>query len=308
MPNRRSFLKQLGVGSGLLLSGQFPFSSFAAGNSASELTILHTNDTHSQLDPFPATAARNAGQGGILARAAVIEQLRAQQSYVLLLDAGDFLQGTPYFDIYKGVPEIQAMNLLQYDAITIGAHDLDTGLDNLSGLLEQAHFPVVCANYTIDHPRLAQLVKPFTVVEKGGLRIGLFGIAGQPKGMLADHITAKIRYQDAIITAGTTAATLKKQHRCDMVICLSRLGLNDYYYRQLNDRMLARETEDIDLIIGGQSHTFLDKPLIVKNKKGKEVLITQAGWGGVAMGRLNYIFSDKKKILSANAQTVIIGK
>lgn len=305
MQSRRAFLKQSAIAGGLLLTGGFPLLSLAS-RTFERLTILHTNDTHSHLEPF--ATDQFAGLGGVANRAALINQIRAEAQHVLLLDAGDFFQGTDYFDIYKGTPEIEALNLMKYDAITIGDHEFDAGIDNLAERLSDVRCPVLNANYGFAGTSMEGKTQPYTTIRKGEMKIGIMGIGIELNGLIADSVATNIKYADPIKTANETAQKLKQKENCDFIICLSHLGFENYFSKKVNDKNLAQETTNIDVIIGGHSHTFLDKPFIVRNKKKKNVLITQAGWGGVKLGRIDFIFSDKKKILSANAQTVIIGK
>jgi 5'-nucleotidase len=307
MQNRRTFLKQSAAIGGLLLTNSIPFKSLA-GNNVERLTILHSNDTHSQLEPFASDAVKFANLGGVAGRATLINKIRIEEANVLLLDAGDFFQGTDYFDTYKGIPEIESMNLMRYDAITIGDHEFDGGIENLAEQLSNIKCPILVANYGFEGTSLEGKIKPYTTITKAGMKIGIIGIGIDLNGLVADPIAKRIKYLDPVKIANETALVLKQKENCDFIICLSHLGFENFFSKKVNDKKLAQETEHIDLVVGGHSHTFLDKPFIVKNKKKRDVLIVQAGWGGVKLGRIDYIFSDKKKILSANAQTVIIGK
>jgi 5'-nucleotidase len=306
MQSRRTFLKQAAIGSGLLLAGAFPFGSLAAAPRR-KLVILHTNDVHSRLDPFPDDGGKYAGQGGVAARAALIRQIREQEEHVLLLDAGDIFQGTPYFNIFKGEPEIKAMSMMGYDAVTMGNHDFDAGLEGFARQLVHASFRVLTANYDFTGTVLEGKTQPYMVVTKGGLRIGIFGLGIRLDGLVPPDAYAGMRYLEPVPVARAVSEQLKKQERCDMVICLSHLGY-DYPYQRVSDRILAAETEYIDLIIGGHTHTFLDQPVSVRNKNGGEVAISQVGWGGLRLGRLDYVFDSKKSSKRVKAQSVIVGK
>jgi len=307
MQTRRSFLKKFTAGSLLLGTGQFPFPALAAG-SVQQLCILHTNDTHSRLDPFPADSGPMAGAGGVRARAVLVNAIRRTDTQVILVDAGDFLQGTSWYELHKGIPEVEAMSLMQYDAVALGEHDLYGGIDELAASFKTARFPVVCSNYLFTGTALEQIVVPHKILFRNGMKIGIMAIAPSLYGSVPDHVAAAIGYKDPMTTALETSERLKHKERCDMIICLSRLGLPDHPDNRPDDRKLAAESFYIDVIIGGRTHTLLQQPLIIRNKKKNEVLVSQMGWGGVNLGRLNYIFSDKKKILSVNAQTVILGK
>lgn len=307
MQTRRTFIFKGSMAGGLLLLGSFPFHSLAKAKII-RLTILHTNDTQSQLEPFEAYVPKFAGLGGIQARADRIQQIRAEELNVLLFDAGDFFQGSPYFDTYKGEPEIRAMNLMGYDAACIGERDFDGGTDNLATQITKAQFSFVCANYDFTKTSLDGKILPYKIIEKAGIKIGVLGIGLQLKGRVSEDISNSIPNTDPVVQANKTALYLKKKEKCDFIICLSHLGLGTAIGSGFNDHVLAKQTEYIDLIIGGHSHTLLQKPLKYFNKGKNEVFVVQAGWGGAFLGRIDYVFSTRKNILSANAQTVELPK
>ena len=306
MLNRRTFIKRTATGSALFALGGFPFESFASSKPI-KLTLLHTNDVHSRLEPFAMDGSKYEGQGGVAARAALIAQIRSEEEHVLLLDAGDIFQGTPYFNLYKGEPEMKAMSMMRYDAVTMGNHDFDAGVDGFANQLIHANFPVLVANYEFSGTALEGKTKPYTIIKKGGLKIGLFGLGIQLKGLVPDESYGKTIYIEPIQIARSISEKLKKQEHCDFVISLSHLGY-EYNYNKVSDLILAKETEHIDLIIGGHTHTFLDEPKVIRNKKGKEVLINQVGWAGLRLGRLDFIFDDKKSSNLLQTQSVIISK
>lgn len=304
MLDRRSFLKNslLAAGVAVVPAG------WEDGAGTQSLTILHTNDTHSRIDPFPMDGSRNQGMGGVAARAALIEQIRKEGGEVLLLDAGDIFQGTPYFNLYKGEPEIRCMSAMGYDAVTIGNHDFDAGLENLANKLTFAQFPVVIANYDFTGTPMEYKYVPYKVFTKGRLKIGVTGVGIQPKGLVPEELYGATQYLPPVEKASETATYLKQQKKCDMVICLSHLG---YKYRDntVSDEILARESENIDLIIGGHTHTFLDKPEEFMNKKGQKVLVNQVGWAGIQLGRLDFEFSKfSRKNLSNSAALPVTKK
>lgn len=307
MLNRRDFIKKCGIAAGLTISGNFPTKSLAE-TSILKLTILYTNDTQSQLEPFGPEMPKYAGMGGIQSRADLIQKIRAEEKNVLLLDAGDFFQASPYFDTFKGSLEIEAMNKMKYDAVCIGEHEFDGGTENLTEQISKANFAVLCSNYQFINKELQSRIKAWNIIEKEGIKIGITGIGLDMKNLISEELNKEIIYHDAIKSANETAAYLKKKENCDFIICLSHLGLMDNENNLINDKTLARESEYIDLIIGGHSHILLNKPMKFFNKKRQEVLVTQAGWGGTHLGRLDYTFSTKKNILSSNAQTVEIVK
>ena len=246
---------------------------------------------------------RNQGLGGIAGRAELIRSIRSTEENVLLLDAGDIFQGTPYFNIYKGEPEIKAMSAMQYDACTIGNHDFDAGMENLATqLTRHANFPMLVANYDFTGTPMEHKTQPYKVFKKGKLKIGVFGVSIEGRGLIPDSLFGATRYLDPVQKANETADLLKKKEDCDMIICLSHLG-NKYDDKKVSDEILAKESEHIDLIIGGHTHTFLDAPIKYTNKSGGEVLVNQVGFAGILLGRLDFEFSKfsgKKMVKNHN--------
>lgn len=306
MLNRRKFIQQTAFTAGALLASEW----VNAGDApAQRLTVLHTNDVHSRLEPFPMDGSRNQGLGGIASRARLIEEIRATEEHVLLLDAGDIFQGTPYFNLYKGEPEIKAMSKMGYDACTMGNHDFDGGLENFATQLNHATFPVLLCNYDFTRTSMENKSLPYKIFKKGKLKIGITGVGIEMKGLVPDNLFGNTVYLDPVQKANETASMLKKEKGCDMVICLSHLG---YQYKEdinrISDLILARETEHIDLIIGGHTHTFLTEPVLIKNKKGSDVLVNQVGWAGLQLGRLDFEFSTYKKKKLTQSNTLVIGK
>lgn len=290
MLSRKSFIKQATLSSGAVLAGS-KLMEAAEYLSPLKLTILHTNDTHSRLEPFPMDGGRNQGLGGIAGRAQLIKKIRAEEEHVLLLDAGDIFQGTPYFNIYKGEPEIKAMSQMQYDACTIGNHDFDAGMENLASQMDKhANFPMLVTNYDFTGTPMEHKTQPYKIFKKGKLKIGVLGVSIEGRGLIPDNLFGATKYLDPVQKANETAALLKQIENCDMIICLSHLG-NKYSDAKVSDEILAKESEFIDLIIGGHTHTFLDEPLKYKNKNGNDVLVNQVGWAGIILGRLDYEFS-----------------
>lgn len=291
MSSRKSFIKQAAYSAGALLAGP-TIARMVDDFSPLKLTILHTNDTHSRLDPFPMDGSRNQGMGGVAARSKLIQQVRSEEENVLLLDAGDIFQGTPYFNVYKGEPEIKAMSGMKYDACTIGNHDFDAGMENLAlQLSRHANFPMLVANYDFSDTPMENKTMPYATFKKGKLKIGVFGIGIQPKGLIPDVLFGNTKYLEPVVTANETALKLKQKEKCDMVICLSHLG---YKYREggwTSDEILAKESDNIDLIVGGHTHTFLDNPVTYKNKKGNDIVVNQVGFAGIILGRLDFEFS-----------------
>jgi 5'-nucleotidase len=297
------------MAAGAMLVSKTGFGAFEEGNAVQKLVILHTNDVHSRLEPFPMDGGRNQGLGGVAARAELIRKIRSEEEQVLLLDAGDIFQGTPYFNLYKGEPEMKAMAAMQYDAATMGNHDFDAGLDNFATQLRHGGFPVLLCNYDFTATPMEGKSVPYKIFRKGKLKIGVTGVGIEMKGLVPDSLFGNTKYLDPVAKANETAAQLKKQEGCDMVICLSHLG---YKYKEAPNRMcdeiLARETENIDLIIGGHTHTFMDAPATYKNRSGSDVLVNQVGWAGIQLGRLDFEFSGGRKKNMAKSHTVVVGK
>ena len=300
MSNRRHFIKQSGLGAiGLSLIPQLSF----GNNKDIKLTILHTNDMHSHIHPF--TSGRNKGLGGMAQRAALIKQIRKQEEHVLLLDAGDIFQGTPYFNVYGGELEFKLMSEMKYDAVTLGNHDFDNGLEGLKKQLPHANFPFLIANYDFSDTKLKNTFKPYKVFRKGDLKIGVFGIGIELDGLVPKKLYQNTVYQDPISTANHYANLLKQKERCDLVICLSHLGFK-YKGEKISDMTFAGQTLDIDLIIGGHTHTFLKKPVIQLNLDEKEVLINQVGWAGINIGKIDYHFSQNDGLKKVFGRSIFI--
>lgn len=248
--------------------------------SQKNLVILHTNDTHSRIEPLPETDRTSPGKSGVVRRAELIDQIRKENKNVLLFDAGDFLQGTPYFNLFKGEVEVKAMNLMGYDAATLGNHEFDYGLEILEKVVREANFPIVSSNYDFSQTALKNLIKPFIILKKDGVRIGVIGINIQPRGLIAAGNYEGMKYLDPVKTANEMAELLTTKYKCDMIVCLSHLGYNA-------DLNLAESTRGIDLIVGGHSHTYMKEPAIRKNLDNKEVTIFQTNGRGVYVGRLD---------------------
>jgi 5'-nucleotidase len=307
MQSRRKFITQTALAAGAVFTGNSLFAEMQQDAKAQRLTILHTNDVHSRLEPFPMDGGRNQGLGGVAARAELIKKIRSEEAQVLLLDAGDIFQGTPFFNLYKGEPEIKAMAAMQYDAVTIGNHDFDAGLDNYATQLAHATFPLLLCNYDFAHTPMEFKYQPYKVFKKGKLKIGVTGVGIELSGLVPDSLAGNTRYLDPVQKANETAAKLKKELDCDMVICLSHLGYK-YSDNKVSDIVLAKESENIDLIIGAHTHTFMNEPETYINKLGNGVLVNQVGWAGIQMGRLDFDFAGVKRNRLAKSHTVLVGK
>jgi 5'-nucleotidase len=309
MQSRRKFLQQTTLAAAALVTSNSLLGEVTGAADVTRLTILHTNDVHSRLDPFPMDGGKNQGLGGVAARADLIKKIRSEEQHVLLLDAGDIFQGTPYFNLYKGEPEMKAMAAMNYDAVTMGNHDFDGGLENFATQLQFANFPVLLCNYDFGGTPMEFKYQPYKIFTKGKLKIGVTGLGIEMKGLVPDALYGNTKYLDPVANLNRTAEKLKKEKGCDLVICLSHLG---YKYgpaeNKISDVLLARETEHVDLIIGGHTHTFLDAPVLAKNKNGADILINQVGWAGIILGRLDFEFSKLKGNNLSTAHTLVVGK
>ncbi|MGB4773922.1 MAG: metallophosphoesterase [Daejeonella sp.] len=294
--NRRSFLKNTVAGAALLALGIKSDSTFAKDDLV-KLTILHTNDVHSRIDPFPMDGTRNQGLGGVAARSALINKIRQEEKNVMLLDAGDIFQGTPYFNFYGGELEIKMMSMMGYDAGIMGNHDFDNGLEGFDKQLPHANFPILNANYDFTDTLLNKKTQPYKIFKKDGLKIGVFGLGIELTGLVNKQQYGNTIYLDPIAKALEMENYLKNDLKCDVIICLSHLGYK-YNDKKVSDMVLAQNTNYIDLIIGGHTHTFLQKPDSIRNLMGKETLINQVGFAGINLGRIDFIFerSNSKKI------------
>ena len=301
---RRDFIEKTAASTALLSLG-LSLNSFTTPG-ITKITILHTNDVHSHIDPFPADDPRNPNMGGVSRRASLIEKIRAENDNVLLLDAGDIFQGTPYFNYYGGELEFKLMSMMKYDAATIGNHDFDNGIEGLYAQMPHAQFEFLSANYDFKNTLMDGLVKPYKVFNKKGVKVGVFGLGIQLDGLVDKKMYKETLYTDPVETAQEMVRILKKEQKCDLVICLSHLGYN--YKNEPNtisDLKLASLTDDIDLIIGGHTHTFLDKPTVVKNLSGNEVLVNQVGCYGINLGRIDFYF-DSNKRKAAEGKSILV--
>lgn len=305
---RRNFIKNTAATSALLSLSGLSLSSFSTVKEK-KITILHTNDVHSHIDPFPENHPRNPSMGGVARRANIIEQIRKEEEEdnVLLLDAGDIFQGTPYFNYYGGELEFKLMSMMKYDLATLGNHDFDNGIDGFYAQLPHANFEFVSANYDFKNTELNGIVKPYKTFIKNGIKIGVFGLGIELEGLVDKKLYKETKYNNPVEVATDITKTLKETEKCDLIICLSHLG---YDYKNEKDKpsdlKLAAATQDIDLIIGGHTHTFLNKPVIKTNKVGKQVVINQVGAYGINLGRIDFYFSDDSKYISKEKNIVVI--
>ena len=302
---RRTFIQQASAGIAYASLGGLTLNS-CSQTEKRHITILHTNDTHSHIEPFDANHHRHANKGGVARRAVMVEQIRKENPNTLLLDAGDIFQGTPYFNYFGGELEFKLMSMLKYDAATLGNHDFDNSIDGFYKQLPNAKFDFVCANYDFKNTVLDTHVKPYKIFHKGGIKIGVFGLGIQLDGLVNPTLYKETKYLDPIEIAQDTSRQLKEEEQCDLIICLSHLG---YHYKnnpdKISDLKLAKATKNIDLIIGGHTHTFLSKPTVVKNIDEENMLVNQVGAYGVNLGRVDFYFdSDHTKISSG--KTILV--
>ena len=272
----------------------FLLMSSASAWAQKQLVILHTNDTHSCVMPLSKDLADTlfAGRGGFVRRVAMIKEQRAQNPNLLLFDSGDFSQGSPYYTLYKGDVEIGLMNEMGYDAATIGNHEFDFGMDNMVRIFKKAKFPILCSNYDFSGTKLKDIVKPWTIIKRNGIKIGLFALCPKLAGLVSTKNYGPIKYLNPVEVGEKMANFLKKEKKCDLVICISHLGFN---IGGDDDVKLVECTRNIDLVLGGHSHTYLKQLEYRKNLDGKEVGIDQNGKHGIFVGKLVLDLTRSKK-------------
>lgn len=250
-----------------------------------KLVILHTNDTHSRIEPLTASDKRNAHMAGVVNRKAVIDSIRKVENNVLLLDAGDFVQGTPYFNLFGGMVEIGVLNQLGYEVGTIGNHEFDNGMEALAFWIKNLSFPIVNCNYDFTGTPIEGLVKPYVILNKKGVRVGIIGVGVDPEGLIQKDKYEGMKFNPIIESVNRYAEQIRKE--CDVLICLSHSGI-------ATDREIAAQSENIDLIIGGHSHTFMEAPEMIQNTRGKEVLVYQVGKNAAYLGKVELQLNEKK--------------
>ena len=306
MSNRRDFLKTVAGGAALLGLSWDPIDVLAK-HEIEKITILHTNDVHSHIDPFPVNDPKWAGLGGVARRAALIKKIRSEEKNVLLLDVGDIFQGTPYFNMYGGELELKLMSEMGYDATTIGNHDFDNGMDGLLKQMPNATFPFICSNYDFSDTVLHQKTIPTKIFTVGNIRIGVFGLGIELRGLVDSKLYGNTKYLDPVEKSAYYAHYLKKDMKCDLVICLSHLGYK-YKEEKISDEELAKQSLNIDVILGGHTHTFLDEPVRYRNRHGKEILVAQVGWAGIRLGRIDYYIEKNSGRFEAVGSTVKVSE
>ena len=299
--DRKTFIRRLSAaGLGVTLAGSTPLLSYA-GRGNRLLTILHTNDTHARIEPFPLSSPRYGGLGGIARRASLVKTIRAENPNTLLLDAGDVFQGTPYFNFYKGTLDFQLMSQMGYDAMTLGNHEFDNAVSGFLDVAGEGKFPFVCANYNFGKIGMADLVQDYIIKDIDGIRVGIFGLGIDFKGLVAPTMHQGVKYIDPVRIGQFQADRLRVLYKCDYVICLSHLGYNYQDADRVSDQVIAQKVSGIDLIIGGHTHTFLDAPERVKKEDGSVTMISQVGFAGIMLGRIDVEFDRQKQVLRAFA-------
>lgn len=305
MSDRREFLKTLLAG-GLVLS--MPKFAKSLGLSAlNRIVILHSNDTHSHIEALPENHYRFPGMGGYAVRSAFIKNVRAEGLPLLVFDSGDIFQGTPYYNIYKGEVEMKLMSEMGYTAATIGNHEFDGGLDGLAAAMKHANFDFISSNYHFNHTEIRKRVKDYKIYEIDGMRIGVFGLGVKPYGLIGKNQFADTGYSDPVQKAAEMSYILKKEKKCNLVICLSHLGFKssgDF----IGDFELAKQSKNIDIILGGHSHTLLKNPVVIYNSDKQGVIITQNAYAGVRMTRLDCYLTKSGALLFVNSHTTKIIK
>ncbi|MBK85856.1 MAG: metallophosphatase [Flavobacteriaceae bacterium] len=299
---RRTFVKNTAASATFVSIGGLQLS--CKKINSTKITILHTNDVHSHIEPFGKNSGENANKGGVARRATIIDKLRRENANTLLLDAGDIFQGTPYFNYFGGELEFKLMSMLKYDAATIGNHDFDNGIEGLYNMLPHAKFDFLSANYDFKNTIMNTHVKPYKIFNKSGIKIGVFGLGVELKGLVDTKAYKETNYMDPIEISQDMSRILKIEKGCDLVICLSHLGYDYKNSSKVSDLKLARSTKNIDLIIGGHTHTFLNKPTQEINVEGKTVLVNQVGCFGLYLGRIDFYLESQNKFYKSEIITV----
>ena len=295
--NRRIFVKKIVLASiSIPLLNSFSF--LNKKTRSRKITILHTNDMHSHIDSFPLNHSKHPGMGGMRRVASLVKKIRNEEKNVILIDAGDVFQGTPYFNRYKGSLELKIMSTMGYIASTMGNHDFDNGINGFKEVLHHANFPFICSNYEFSDSEMREKTKKYLVKELNGIKIGFFGLGIELEGLVGKDYYGETKYLDPLDTSNYWTNYLKNKEKCHLIICISHLGY-EYESDKISDLKLARLSKNIDVIIGGHTHTFLEKPKLIKNTENKNVIVNQAGWGALALGRIDLEFSKKNRKINS---------
>ncbi len=307
MWNRRDFLKNLSVASLFLGTGIIPKAASGKKNALQKITVLHTNDLHSRIEPFPNGVPEYGGLGGFARIHALVQKIRKEEELVLLFDAGDVFQGTPYFNFFNGEAEFKLMSKIGYDAGNLGNHEFDNGIEGIASQLKHLNFPLLNANYDFSGTELEGKIPAYKIFDKGDLRIGVFAVGVDLDGFVEPKNRGSIVFKNPVDVAEKMVNILKNENACDLVICLSHLG-----YKSITDENcdfdLAKRSRGVDLIIGGHTHTLLETPERVLNLDGEEVLINQVGWAGIALGRVDFYIDKKNKTKLASSKLLSVAE
>jgi 5'-nucleotidase len=314
MITRRGFLKASLAGGAVVMSPQSALQLLATpgwsalsapllrvGPGEKLITILHTNDTHSQIDPLPANDKQYPDKGGVARRATLVKRVRKENPNTILIDAGDVFQGTPYFNFFKGEVEYKSMSLIGYDVVTLGNHDFDNGVDALAAAMKFANFEFVSCNYDVRGTPLESRVKPYVVRVIGGVRVGLFGMGVSPDNLITPENFKGVKYNDPVQAAREVVKILRERERCTLVVGMSHLGFYPNPPRDggIGDSQVAAQVDGIDFIASGHTHTFMKEPAIIKTPSGGKTIIFQVGRSGIYVGRIDLKIRDRKVVASA---------
>lgn len=304
--NRRGFIRNGFAGIAGLGLGAIPFN-LLADNNFITISIMHTNDLHCHIEPFSGGNDNTNSKGGLARISEMVKRAKAENPNTLLFDAGDMFQGTPYYNYFKGELMLKIMSATGYDAGTLGNHEFDDGLEGILDSLPSAKFPLINSNYDFSNTKLAGKFPRYKVFKKDRIKIGVYGLGIELKGLVSDKNFGNTIYNDPLKTALEMESFLKNENKCDLVVCLSHLGLS-YRENKISDMVLATETSMTDLIIGGHTHTFLEEPIIEKNKAGNRIIVNHASWGGQILGKIDFVFErsrNRKEVVVAN--NIIVG-
>ncbi len=302
--DRRKFIKNSSASTMFAGLGGLSLAS-CLGGTQKHLTILHTNDVHSHIDPFPKNHSEFPNLGGLARRATLVDSIRKENPNTLLFDAGDIFQGTPYFNFYGGELEFKLMSKLKYDAATIGNHDFDNGIEGLLSQMPNAEFDLLSANYDFSNTVMDGYVKPYKTYTVDGIKIGVYGLGIKLENLVDKRMYKETVYRDPYEIAVDTEQRLKEEENCNLIVCLSHIGYDYEIKDRPNDLTLAAKTQYTDLIIGGHTHTFLDRPTIVKNKMDREILVNQVGCFGINLGRIDFYFDGAKNRMSEGVSIAV---
>jgi 5'-nucleotidase len=304
--NRRGFIRNSALGFAGISLGSTPLS-LQANNDFVTISIMHTNDLHCHIEPFTGGNENTNGKGGLARISEMVKRVKAENPNTFLFDAGDMFQGTPYYNYFKGELMLQLMSAVGYDAGTIGNHEFDDGLEGIADSVHAAKFPLICSNYDFSNTMLAGKFPRWKIFKRDGIKIGVYGLGIELKGLVNDYNFGNTVYNNPLQTALGMESFLKNEQKCDLVVCLSHLGLR-YRDNKISDMVLAAETSDTDLIVGGHTHSFLEEPIVTKNKSGVQVIVNQASSYGQVLGKIDFVFErSKKRKKVAVADNLIVG-